>query len=140
MLQPFYFYKVKHTFVRILCSIRHLYILVTRSRLGCRRRGRWCVTGVLGRHTLEVHLDDLALKDAEVTLRSHPRLVRAPGPDDANGRVVDRELLVLLQGLPKRMQAMLDQFLECACTAEEPGISAGEGDGGTKDAQSAKLS
>lgn len=113
MLQPFYFYKDKHTSVRILCSIRHLYILVARSRLGRRRRGRWCITGVLGRHTLEIHFDDLALQDAEVTLRGYPRLVRAPGPDDANGRVVDRELLVLLQGLPERMQAVLDQLLQC---------------------------
>lgn len=127
MLQPFYFYKVKHTSVRILCSICHLHVLVARSRLGCRRRGCRRITGVLGRHTLEVHLNDLALEDAEVTLRSHPRLVRASRPDDANGRVVDRELLVLLQCLPKRMQAVLDQLLECAWVAEERESMVGTG-------------
>ena len=43
--------------------------------------------------------------------------MRATGPDDANGGVVDREFLVLLQRLAQGVETVLDEFIERACNA-----------------------
>ena len=62
-------------------------------------------------HAIQVDLDDLALEDAEVALGPYV-LTNA---DDADRGVVDRELLVLLERLPESVQAVADEFLQCAC-------------------------
>ena len=97
-------------------SLAHLNILIARSR--CRRGSRrWCRRGlasVLRDHAPEVALDGLTLEDAEVALGRDVRLFRTGRADDANGGVVDGELLVLLQGLTQCVQTMADQLLQCA--------------------------
>lgn len=95
-------------------SLRHLHILLAHGRLSC----SWRLPGVFRYHALQVHLDDLAFQDAEVALGAHLLLVRACWAYDTDRRVVDRELLVLLQGFTQCVETVRNELLECACIGE----------------------
>ncbi len=86
-------------------SLGHLHIFVTRPCLwrACRYRRRCLRTlgSLFGGHGVQVDLDDIAFEYAEVALRGDVLLMRATGPNDTEGGVVDRELLVLLEGFTK---------------------------------------
>ena len=93
-----------------------MHVLVACTSIGG-RGGRCMGRGVcsfLRGHALQVNLNDLALEDAEVSLGPDVSFVRATGTNDADRGVVDGELLVLLERLSQRMQAMLNELLQCA--------------------------
>ena len=83
--------------------LRHLHVLVarTRARDSISGSGSRCMSvWILFRdHAIQVDLDDLALEDAEVALRT----VVLTNTNDADRCVVDRELLVLLERLSEGM-------------------------------------
>jgi hypothetical protein len=62
---------------------------------------------------VEVRLDRGAFKNPEVN-GGVGSLVHSTGTDDTNGGIVNREFLVLLEGLAKSVQSMANQVFQAA--------------------------
>lgn len=66
-------------------------------------------------HSLEIHVDHLALEDAERTLRWNILLMFSHWSHDTYRGVVDGKFFVLLEGFAQRVQAVADEVFEVAC-------------------------